>query len=538
MSHVVPYRSLLFLALVFPLSLQADNYPRDHRVDVVDYVFRLSLSDGHDRIQGHATVTCAYTSDGEAVVTLDLASEDKTGGMKVERVTQDGNPVSYRHRENRLTINPAGSVRKGASRVFDIYYAGTPRDGLVISRNKHGERTFFGDNWPNRAHHWLPCVDHPSDKATCSFEVTAPNHYQVVANGLMQEKVALSEGRSRTRWASPVPMPTKVMVIGVAHFAVEILEGSGGIPFQNWVFPSEREAGFQSLIQARAPFEWLVKTVGPFPYSKIAHVQSKTRYGGMENASAIFYNQNVFQPGSEPELLFAHELAHQWFGDSVTEADWHHIWLSEGFATYYTMLYAEAAYGRERLVPLLEKSRQRVLDYTKTEPALSVVDPSIKKLDDLLSPFSYQKGGWVLHMLRREVGEQAFREGVRAYYARYRNSNAFTKDFRKEMETASGKDLGWFFQQWLFRPGHPKLKGHWRYDRQRKELHLVIKQKQTTPFRFTLDLGVSSKTGSQTLSWRLKKQHNEKVFPLSEAPQKILLDPDLWLLFEGKLRKK
>ena len=169
----------------------------------------------------------------------------------------------------------------------------------------------------------------------------------------------------------------------------------------------------------------------------------------MENAGCIFYAENSVTGKGTAEGLMAHEIAHQWFGNSVTENDWHHVWLSEGFATYLTAVYLEKTYGKEKLDEQMKSARNRVLGFYKRSQR-PIIDTTVTDLMKLLNANSYQKGAWVLHMLRRKLGDDLFLEGLRSYYKKYRNRNAGTSDFQKVMEGVYKKDLSEFFKQWLY----------------------------------------------------------------------------------------
>jgi aminopeptidase N len=284
-------RSLLPLwaVLVFSVSLQAqEHYERFSQIDVQHYRFQLELNDQNNEVKGKAMVKVRF-KDNIRSFHLDLVSESGGSGMRVEEVSENGETISFEQQGERLEIELGSRTQEGEERTYLISYQGTPKDGLVIGQNKHGDRTFFGDNWPNRARHWLPSVDHPSDKASVEFVVTAPNHYQVVANGRLVEETDLDDDTKLTHWKTDIVLPTKVMVIGVAPFAVQYLEDIQGIPMSSWIFPQDRDAGFYDYSQATYVLHWFIDHVGPYPYAKLANVQSKTRYGGMENAGNIFY---------------------------------------------------------------------------------------------------------------------------------------------------------------------------------------------------------------------------------------------------------
>lgn len=489
MRPVVP---LLALLLVAPALAQ--SHPPGAAFDVRHYQFGITLSDASDTIRGEAVLDVAMLQAGADAVTLDLIGAQPDGtGMTVTAVTEEGEPVSFLHGGDRLTITLPRPAAAGARHRFTVTYEGVPADGLIIATNKHGDRTFFGDNWPTRGRNWLPAVDHPSDKATVEWVVTAPDHYQVVGNGRLVEETDTGDGRRLTRWRSDEPLALKIMVIGVARFAVAHLPEESGVPVESWVYPQDREAGFFDLARTTTALDVFERMLGAYPFEKLAGVQSTTRFGGMENASNIFYDQDAITGARTMEALIAHEVAHQWFGNAVTETDWPHLWLSEGFATYLTDVYFERVYGRDRMAQRLQNERAAVLAMNlamnEEAPLLPVLDTLTADPLGLLNANSYQKGAWVLHMLRREVGDDAFFEGLRLHYARYRGRNASTDDFRRTMEEVSGEGLGPFFDQWLRRADEPAIEARWRYGD--GALTVAVRQTQPgAPFRFPLDMGI------------------------------------------------
>ena len=252
--------------------------------------------------------------------------------------------------------------------------------------------------------------------------------------------------------------------------------------------------------------EFYSKLIGPYSYEKLANVQSKTIFGGLENAGCIFYAENSVTGKGRAESLIAHEVAHQWFGNSVTEKEWHHIWLSEGFATYLTNVYTETKYGEDKFRENMGSDRNRVLrsDLWKPEP---VIDTTITDLMRLLNTSTYQKGAWVLHMLRNEIGDEIFWKGMRLYYERFRNGNALTSDFMKVMEEVSGKDLRNFFYQWLYIPGEPDLRIRISAGEKAGTMKISVEQKQDYLYTFTIQLLLEDSSGEpdsvNTCKWKV-----------------------------------
>ena len=521
----------LFL-IIFYTSLNAQS-----NIDVLHYKFEIELSDSSDIIKGRASVRVKFLENTNRF-SLQLISKNQKGkGMIAYLVLGEGEPVSSAHGNDTLLIILASPAKKDEVRTYEILYQGIPDDGLIISKNKYGERTFFADNWPNRAHHWLPCNDKPNDKASFEFLVTAPSHYAVISNGIKTEEREIDNGKRLTHWKEDTSLPTKIMVIGVASFATKIFADSPeNIPVSAWVYPQDSIKVFKNFSGAPAILKFLTSYIGPYPYEKLANVQSKTVFGGMENASAIFYDENLSSSGTSIESLLAHEITHQWFGDMASEKKFSHLWLSEGFATYLTHIYIESKYGTDSLNKEMRDDRESVIAFSK-DSKQPVVD-SISSYRRLLNPNSYQKGGWVLHMLRRQSGDSVFHKIIRSYYAAYAGKNADTKDFQKICEKESGKNLGTFFQQWLYITGQPKLGVHWNYDAKNKMILIKIKQLQNNLFEFPLDIELKLRSGkSQLQTLAITKQSQQFIVRVKEKPVQIILDPKTSLLFEGTVSK-
>ena len=234
--------------------------------------------------------------------------------------------------------------------------------------------------------------------------------------------------------------------------------------------------------------------------------------------------------------IVAHEIAHQWWGNAVTERDWDDVWLSEGFATYFTLLYTEHYEGRDAFVRGLQQSRDVVFSTEKTLPTTPIIHNGLTDMAKVTNRLIYEKGGWTLHMLRGLIGTDKFWEGIRIYYARYQNRNASTDDLRRVFEEVSGTELSWFFDQWLHRPGHPQLHATWQYDATRKIVQVDIEQlQQGEPYRLPLDVGVSfappAAAKRERIELRDRRQHFE--FSADSDPAALVLDPDTWSLIEA-----
>ena len=511
-------------------------------IDIEAYRFELTLRDDTQRISGRTTVTLRFTEDGVAELPLDLIGLRPDGmGMEVAGVTSAGRPLEYRHENDLLTVRLPRVGRAGARDSLTIDYGGIPASGLRIGPNRYGERTFFSDNWPNRARNWLPTVDHVAEKAACAFVITAPAHYQVISNGVVVEETDLAGGMRLTHWRQSVPISPWLFVVGVARFAVQNLGEFNGKPVQTWVYARDRDAGFHDFAAPTLRvLDFFDDYVGPFAYDKLANVTSPATGGGMEAATALMYNERSVTGDRSVRWrnVVIHEIAHQWFGNAVTESEWDDVWLSEGFATYFTLLFREYAYGRDDFVAGLEQAAERVRAWYAMNPGYRIVHDGLEDMARVTSVATYQKGAWVLHMLRKRVGDEAFQRGIRSYYARHLNGTASTDDFMRAMEEASGADLRAFFDQWLRHGGNPVFEGSWRYDPGAGAVRVTLRQVQETGlFRMPLEIGVYTgpdRRPAQVVVVEVDSASHEFVLPVEEEPSDVRLDPNTWALFAAE----
>jgi aminopeptidase N len=542
----VASRLAMLAAFVLPPSMR-DTYPKNPGIDALNYAFRIELTDSSDALRGEMTMDVRFVSAEVRALRLDLANATTARegkGMKVSAVLLNGAAVSFTHENDELRIPLTTTPVAQQRATITVRYAGTPATGLQVGKNRHGERTFFSDNWPDKGRHWLPTIDHPYDKATSEFIVTAPSHYQVVSNGLQVEATDVPGNRRVTHWKNSVPIAPGLDVLGVARFAMQQVDTFEGKAIETWVYPQDRDAGFRDFATpTKQVLAFYTDYVGPFAYERLANIQASSVSGGMEAASAILYNEKSVTGTREVRWrnVVIHEVAHQWFGNAVTEADWDDVWLSEGFATYFTLLFIEHAYGRDEFLRGLEASRRTVLSFAAANPGYTIIHRNLARMEDVTSSHTYQKGSWTLHMLRGVIGDDAFQRGIRSYYQRHFNANATTADFRRAMEEASGRDLGWFFEQWLYQPGNLQIAGRWRYNAKAAQVEITLDQVQTDGHLFTMPLEIAVHTAGQAVPTihRLDLKAKSQTFsiPASAEPADVRLDPNHWVLMESSFTK-
>ncbi len=528
-SILVGLTSALF---AMPAAAQQTYQPG---IDVLDYDVALTLPDTGNFLAGDVTVTLRRSA-GVSHLKLDLIDL-----LTVRRVEVGGREVTASHAGNRIDIplDGADTVR------VRVVYDGPVNDGLVVRKDAKGRWTWFGDNWPDRARQWLPTVDHPSDKATVSFRVTAPAARTVVANGdFVSSRVLPARGaRMReTRWRETRPVATYLMVIAAGPLEkYDIREpdchyGDQGqcVRQQVYVMPENRK-WLPGVFSAAGPIVSLFEgLVGPFPYEKLSHLESSTRFGGMENASAIFYDGKLFAPQKVGDGLIAHETAHQWFGDAVTEREWAHLWLSEGFATYFAALWTRHVRGDVAFRTEMAGIRRQVMS-DQTVATRPVIDTAQRDYMELLNTNSYQKGGYVLYMMNRQLGDSAFFAALKSYYRKYLHGNALSDDLRAEMERTSKQPLGQFFDQWLRRPGVAEPAIGWAHDPETGVVTLLVLQGGASgPYELPVPVVITDASGATTrVTVQVPAEARASVaLPgrFAAKPRSLAYDPDELLL--------
>lgn len=582
--------TVILLLLAMTGHCAADRYPRQPGIKVLNYTFDVTLSDTSNEILVKETVDIRFAADGVRAIDLDLCNliseplpPDRLNpclvpqprrrrgssapegpppssvgkGMTVTAVESGGQPLESQHAHDRLHVLFAKPSQTGERFTLNIAYRGVPAAGLFIGKNSFGDRVFFTDNWPNKARNWLATVDHISVKAEKTIAVTAPRRYQVISNGSLQEQIDLPGDLRRTVWEESVPIPSWQFSLGVAQMAVEHFGRRGEVEFSAWLFPQDRDAGLNAVVPLTQPvFDFYRENIGPYAYEKLAHVEAAGGGGATEPATTIFY-YNGFG-------ALSHEMAHQWFGNAVTESDWDDVWLSEGFATYFALLFTEHHDGHDAFLRGVRQTRDTAVNYALAHPADTVVHDNLANDSNVFfnAPQIYQGGAMVLHSLRGVLGDRIFWAGIRLYASRFRDGSATTDDFRRAMEDAcrdsqecppDGADLQWFFREWLNRGGVLQLTGTWHYDEQAHQLQITLDQTQLQGlYRMPVEVAVTlaappapvppaagSNTNVKVIKIVVEKQRTVATFPLDAAPAEVQLDPDTWVpLMQASFKKR
>ena len=542
-------RSLLVSALLFASAQPIVAARHERAVDAwqpLNYDVAITLNDDLTTITKASTkITIQILKENVDVVDLDF------GEMDVDAVSVDGSAAKFDRPPGFLNIHLAKAANEGGRVVIAVEYHGKPRDGLILTADKDGKPSATGDNWPDRVHHWIPCLDHPSAKATVTFTITGPARDLVVANGRFDRVHDDSQTTRTWTYTEGIPIPAYCMVIAVGEYAKAEPTTPAITPLSYYVPQSDARFVLQGFAPAAPSLKFFSETVAPYPYEKLALIVGATRFGGMENSSAIVFASTLFnRPPGPPRVMrmsrafniptsleevVAHEIAHQWFGDSVTESTWSDLWLSEGFATYFAGLFVEKYDGEDAFRAYMKRAADSYFEYEKTTRT-PIHDTETEDLMKLLNANNYQKGAWVLHMLRMQLGDDAFFRGLRDYYNAHKNANATSDDLRAALEKASRHDLKHFFASWVYGTGHPQyeVRSDWVLP---DVLRITVRQLQAEPsFPNSLPIRITTAKGVQRVSIKPNGKETVGEFHLDGPPSAIEVDPANTILKELTVR--
>jgi aminopeptidase N len=397
--------------------------------------------------------------------------------------------------------------------------------------------------------YWFPCYDYPNDKATSEIAATVPARFFALSNGRLVDVHEDHSANTKTyHWRQDIPHSAYLMTLAIGAY-VEIVDSYDGIPVLYYVHPGREDDARRAFGNTPRMMQFFSEKIGVrYPYDKYAQVAvNDFIFGGMENTSATTQTAETLHDArahldfsSDP--LVAHELAHQWWGDLLTCRDWAHGWLNEGFATYFEALWMEHDKGEDEFRYALHQEAQEYFEEDSKEYRRPIVCNLYREPIELFDRHLYQKGGLVLHMLRGVLGDTLFWKAMQHYCVTHRGRNVITTDLQGAIEEATGKNLDWFFDQWVNKAGHPELEVHCSWDDGAKQAHVTVRQKQETEcadatdgFRtplFTMPLTIDFGVDGARKEFRVTVDAKEQTFhfPLPQRPHMVRFDPGNWLL--------
>ena len=536
------------LALFFAPHLQGENktFNRERSFDVQHYVVRLSFDQANKRVFGDTTIRLTPIKKDFRTLELD-ATNIRFRSVKLEQRNQS---LKYRVARGKIVITLDKPYQPSEKISVRLKYSAKPRKGIyfVEAVRKKGKLVRSSQIWTQgeseETHHWLPSFDFPDDKATTEQFITVKKGFTVVANGELIGKLDGGRGYTTFHYRMPVPHSLYLTSFVVGKY-VKVSDTYRGIPLGYYVYPGQKSIVPSAFGKTKEMFRIFEELTGvPYPYNKYDQtIVARFPIGGMENITAttlsdteVMMARFKFAQGLIEDLV-AHELAHSWFGNLVTCRNWAELWLNEGFATFMEAAYREKMYGRNDYI---RKIRQDASQYFAFASGLRTKQHGLfnrladaRNDDTMFDAITYQKGSAVIHTLREEIGEEAFWKAVNTYLTKHKFANVETHDLQKTFEASSGRDLDWFFRQWVYAEGYPKIRVSQVYNAGTKTLTLRFRQIQNsdedTPEAFQLPLEIKVTVAQRPIvkEFTMTRREQTVMLKLDGKPDLLRVDPEM-----------
>ena len=535
----------------FRLPGDPERFGRARPFDLKHLKLEIDLDVRARAIRAKATLEITQRDPDARVLVLDGVGFDV---KSVRRVDQPGKSIEHRYDGDQFHIT-VGPLASGERASIEIEYSAEPKRGLyfIQPRDKRADLPYqvWSQCQDEDAKYWIPCHDFPNMRMSTEFIVTAPEGWTVISNGKLvsRDRIegarddnfaqigASGAARERWHWLQEQPHVAYLMTLVAGRFS-ETIADLPDLSVRYYVDPGHEADGLRTFKRTPEMIEHFGKLHGvAYPWAKYHQVVVHDFiFGGMENTSATTMTDRILideraSIDNTADDIVAHELAHQWFGDLVTCRDWSHAWLNEGFATYYESLDWEKKAGRDEYLWSLRENADAYFSEDEGRYRRPIVCNTYANPIDLFDRHLYEKGGWVLHMLRAELGDVLFFGGVKRYLEKHRGGIVETRDLMRAMEEESGRSLEAFFDQWVYRAGYPDLEVEANHDDDRGLLTVTVKQKQTvdevTPlFKLKLALAVHTAKGEERHVLDVSEAAQAFTLRIAGAPKRIAVDPD------------
>jgi aminopeptidase N len=504
---------------------------RSRSYDALHYKIAIRLDLDAKAFDGETTVTFTSLRDGLETCVLD--AEEFT----VTRVVSEwGEPLAFTQSEKELAVRMARPLKRGETRSFTcVYHGKDPKFGLrFMAETTDHPDLVFSDSWPDRVHHWFPCFDYPNDKVTNEILATVTSNLKVAANGRLASVTEnASAGTVTYHWSQDLPHSTYLIFLAAAPYVV-VRDAYGALPVNYWVYPQDEKKAIPTYGKTPAMIEFFNRTFGyDYPWQKYDQI-SVPSGGGAESTSATAMTHRIMvDERNEPEFsaigIVSHELAHQWWGDLITLRSWAHTWLNESFGTYSDYLYFRHDRGDDEGAVNLQGKLTSYLREATTRYVRPIVTDRYAQPGDMFDAHTYPKGALVLHMLRHQLGDAAFFATLKHFLGRYAFDAVDTADFIRSVKTVTGQNLDWFFDQWLFKPGHPVFDVRSAWDPARKVVTLKVNQIQDFTrgipvFRVPVAVAIVTSAGKSTRTVWVREREETFEFPAETRPLLVRFD--------------
>lgn len=422
--------------------------------DTEHYTINLSWDDETNEIAGTTTVLAKANVDLSGF-NLDFL------GFEIEHVLVDGEDAAFTREDRELEITPANPLRQDETFEVMVSYSGVPGAGVkdfydVFARGWMRYPTgVYVASEPDGAAYWYPVNDHPLDKAAYTFIITVPDAYTAAANGQLVNVVDNPDPTTTFTWEARDEMASYLATVNIAEFVQQTAVGPHDLPIRFYFPINDAEALTKTFSTFPDIIRFYETFLGEYPFQIAGAVVADTRLSfALETQTLILFGKDIAVGRTSAEVVVAHELAHEWFGNSISLTQWKDIWLNEGFATYLSMLWVEHSRGQAAMLREMDSYYTILSGQTRRSTA-----PANPPQDDLFNDGVYLRGAWTLHVLRQTVGDKVFFDILRAYYDRFKYGNATTTDFISIASEVSGQDLNDLLQAWLYNekvPPKPK----------------------------------------------------------------------------------
>ena len=484
--------------------------------DVLEYHLDMQIFPSSGYIEASNRIVIEALADLTDNIYLDFS------GLVTDSVLIDGKTVLFGQNSDQLLIQLYDKILAGDSAAIEVFYHGQPGKGLYFRTNSYGDTVVYSHNEPYDAKYWIPCKDDPSDKAFFELILKIPQKYISLSNGVIVEEMISGGGIRNIKWRETYPIATYLISLAASPYLLVNQTYSWQeltMPLQYYVYSTDRipaERGLASSHRILDFFNWYIG-IYPFIDEKYAMCAVPFREAAaMENQTATTMRDNII----DNEGVIAHELAHQWWGDALTPQSFEHIWLNEGFASYFDALFTENEYGSKAFEQQMSAYNGYIFQDGSVDYPILNPPPEY-----LFGRAVYFKGAWVLHMLRNMVGDNIYREINKTYYDLYKYSIVDTDDFIQVCQNQSGRNLEIFFDQWLNFGGIPELFGRW--DQNNDEITLFIDQMQPEPlYQMQLEIKIIGESRDSLFVLPVKSRNEIVKFNYSDRISRILIDPE------------
>jgi len=513
--------------------------------DVLHYKVQLTFDLDKKEFQGSNTITLSPLTENFQTFALNA-----TDLRIAKAVTEQGQELPFTHDNDTLRISLFHPVSFGDTIKVTVWYHGTdPKKGLYFDeKTSRHPMVVTTDSWPDEARYWFPCYDYPHDKAVQEMIITVKNPHKVLSNGKF---MGVTENKQAGTWTwhyyQERPHSTYLSMLAIGPYTV-IEDSLESLPVNYWVYPDDDENANWIFEDTPAMIAFFNRIYDyPYPWDKYDQVVSPRQGGGAEATSAtilgegVIYDRRAEQDFSW-ERVIAHEIAHQWWGDLITLRSWEHTWMNEGFGTYSDYLYTNFARGGdEGAVDLLGKKNQYLRE-AHNRYMRPIVFTRYNKPQDNFDSHTYPKAAVVLHMLRFILGDKSFFETLSYFLHRHSFKAVDTHDFMTAVKEVTGQNLDWFFDQFIFKPGHPVFDISYNYDNILNQINLTVRQVQDTSkgvpvYRIPVQIGIVTDGGKETKKIWLSKTEETFSIPSPTAPLLVRFDDGNHLLKEWTFRK-